>query len=63
MRRPMSVVVPAALAAVGGLVLVDETAVVLAESAFGRGAIGRRAVITAHDQAGDDGGEAAWVTR
>ena len=45
------------------LVLLDETAEVLADSALGRGAIGRRAVITAHDEAGDDGGEAAWVTR
>jgi hypothetical protein len=63
MRRPMSVVVPAALAVVDDLVLVDETAVVLAEFAFGRGAIGRRGVITAHDEAGDDGGDAAWVTR
>jgi len=51
----MGVVVPAALAVVDDLVLVDETAVVLAESAFGRGAIGLRAVLTAHDEAGDDG--------
>jgi hypothetical protein len=56
-------VVPGALAVVGDLVLLDETAEVLADSALGRGAIGRRAVITAHDEAGDDGGEAAWVTR